>query len=366
MTLDVVATERLTGLDRGLEIHFVARSKLPQSRAAQRLRHRRHRERAVEDSRCGQATPVDRDRIADGKTHGCDGSIDTQVPNVAAVLDGGQTTSACSRTMPVNTPKGYNRGIQHPGRLPLPPLRERLERLAQAIIEFAPFAWLRALEPLSASSATASAPPGASPSEPISSIPRRSSALPIWRASHREICLISRGSSVCTCSGLMDIGRQEDILTHRTGALKRASPSASGRAEKARAPTGELRGDEEHQLVHEVGGEERSRQRGSALRAEATEPPPRQVVQLILERPDEQLELRILRERPLAEGESPGWRAASTSRASRRGLSARTVPRPTATASEAARSCTSRRLSSPETQRSPGTVTRPSSVTAAL
>ena len=45
----------------------------------------------------------------------------------------------------------------------------------------------------------------------------------------------------------------------------------------------------------------------------------------------------ILRERPLAEGESPGLaRRVHTSRASRRGLSARTVPRPTATASSRA------------------------------
>ena len=50
-----------------------------------------------------------------------------------------------------------------------------------------------------------------------------------------------------------------------------------------------------------------------------------------------------------------------------RGSSARTVPIPTATASTDARSsCTRRRLASPETQREPGTVTRPSSVIATL
>jgi hypothetical protein len=59
--------------------------------------------------------------------------------------------------------------------------------------------------------------------------------------------------------------------------------------------------------------------------------------------------------------------AAAPSRASRLGESARGVRPPAATASTWARSsCTARRLSSPVTQRSPGTVTRPSSVTAAL
>src|SRR5581483_5111208 len=60
-------------------------------------------------------------------------------------------------------------------------------------------------------------------------------------------------------------------------------------------------------------------------------------------------------------------RGVGTSRASRLGSSARTVPMPTATASAAARSsCTSRRDASPVTHRSPGTVTRPSSVVATL
>ncbi len=62
-----------------------------------------------------------------------------------------------------------------------------------------------------------------------------------------------------------------------------------------------------------------------------------------------------------------GCRTTGTSRASSRGSSARTVPIPTATASDAARSSwTSRRASSPLTQRRPGTVTRPSSETATL
>ena len=69
-------------------------------------------------------------------------------------------------------------------------------------------------------------------------------------------------------------------------------------------------------------------------------------------------------------GRTRGGAAAArraTSRASRRGFSSRTVPIPTATASDAARNwCTSRRDASPETQREPGLVTRPSSVTAAL
>ena len=63
-----------------------------------------------------------------------------------------------------------------------------------------------------------------------------------------------------------------------------------------------------------------------------------------------------------------GWpRGVGTSRASSLGLSQRTVPMPTATASDAARiRCTSLREASPVTQRSPGTVTRPSSVIATL
>ena len=62
-----------------------------------------------------------------------------------------------------------------------------------------------------------------------------------------------------------------------------------------------------------------------------------------------------------------GWRTTGTSRASSRGLSQRTVPIPTATASDCARrTWTSVRDASPVTQREPGTRTRPSSVMATL
>ena len=85
------------------------------------------------------------------------------------------------------------------------------------------------------------------------------------------------------------------------------------------------------------------------------------------ERPGDELERGLRPEAARAEGEAPRLALG----ADVAGIEARrirlTVPIPTATASEAARSsCTRRRLSSPVTQREPGTVTRPSSVTAAL
>ena len=74
-----------------------------------------------------------------------------------------------------------------------------------------------------------------------------------------------------------------------------------------------------------------------------------------VERPRPQLELGPSGSGPRPNASRRGCLGASTPRASRRGSSARTVPIPTATASERARSsCTRRRLSSPVTQRELG------------
>ena len=140
--------------------------------------------------------------------------------------------------------------------------------------------------------------------------------------------------------------------------LGRARRGSAGRA-------GDHRCDEEHQLVDEAGGEERGRDRRAALEQERLHALGRERAQLVLERAAAQLELQP--GGPWPNASRRGCFVAPTSRASSRGSSARTVPIPTATASTDARSsCTSRRDSSPDTQRRPGTTTRPSSVTATL
>ena len=142
----------------------------------------------------------------------------------------------------------------------------------------------------------------------------------------------------------VEIAEQRGPSPARTGATKRSSLSTKPASRNAVASV----------------GPPSSRSDWTPSAASARE--------LVRERAAAQLELRALRQRAAPERE-PARLAASapTSRASSRGASARTVPIPTATASDAARSsCTRRRDSSPETQRRPGTVTRPSSVTAAL
>ena len=107
---------------------------------------------------------------------------------------------------------------------------------------------------------------------------------------------------------------------------------------------GELRGeagpapaitrrDEEQQLVDEVGLEERGRERRAALEQQRLDALVGERAQLVLERAAAQLELRPGGSGPRPNASRRGWRAASTSRASSRGASARTVPIPTATAS---------------------------------
>ena len=164
----------------------------------------------------------------------------------------------------------------------------------------------------------------------------------------------------------LEIRLEQDVLADvRDGGVREVEQHRV--ADEPRAFALGNRRDEEQQLVDEPGLEERRRERGAALEQERLDSLGRQRTKPVLERP-----LRSSSSEPAGSGPLPnasrrGWRTASTSRAFNLGASARTVPMPTATASDAARSsCTRRRDASPETQRRPGSETRPSSVTAAL
>ena len=153
---------------------------------------------------------------------------------------------------------------------------------------------------------------------------------------------------------------------------RRSSPtrSASSPARESAAPSsstqcgpepGERRSDEEEQLVDEPLAKEGACEGRTAFEEERLHAFARPVASAF--RPAGPTRARA----PSLRGEAPfrtracvAGAPASTSRASSRGASARTVPIPTATASEAARSsCTRRRLSSPVTQRDSRTTTAP-------
>ena len=172
------------------------------------------------------------------------------------------------------------------------------------------------------------------------------------RAAYGSWTYASSSTSSPTCS------RPEPLQSQR-----RREPG-----NERRPVAGELRRDEHEELVDQVRGEERRRQRRASLeqqRLHAFAARARAARRRAAP-------LRSSSSEPSGSGPRPnasrrGCFGASTSRASSRGASARTVPIPTATASTQPRSSwTRRRDSSPLTQRSPGNVIRPSSVTAAL
>ena len=164
--------------------------------------------------------------------------------------------------------------------------------------------------------------------------------------------------------------RRTSSPTARAARWDRRRGDASRAASKPGPGAGEHRGDEHEQLVDEVGLEERRRERRAALEQQRLDALARRA--RAARRPAGRSAARA----PTPSGSGPrpnasrrGWpRGVGTSRASSRGASARTVPIPTATASEARAQLVDEppRLSSPDTHRSPGTATRPSSVTATL
>ena len=192
---------------------------------------------------------------------------------------------------------------------------------------------------------------------PIARSRVRSSPLPRWKASQCE--------SALTISSSARMGRKLRARGHRRsgahpGRLDRLSTgsrvSGAARSPSIRGPAPASVGrDEEEQLVDEILREERAGEGRPALEQKRLDALRGERPQLVGERP-----VRSSSSEPAGSGPRPnasrrGCRAASTPRASSLGLSARTVPIPTATASERARSsCTRRRLSSPETQRVPG------------
>ena len=165
----------------------------------------------------------------------------------------------------------------------------------------------------------------------------------------------------------MHVGREEHVVAHLLGGQAAQRERLRERRDRPRALAGKPRCDEHEQLVDEIGREERGRERRPAFEQQRADALVAERAQLVLERPAAQLELRALGQRATAEREPARLRDGADLASRQRGSSARTVPIPTATASTSARSsCTRRRLSSPETQREPGTVTRPSSVIATL
>src|SRR4029453_6658456 len=146
-----------------------------------------------------------------------------------------------SRTIPVNI---VDRLDQTPS--------ASASRVSRAIISSSPRCPGAAFLRCSASSSTAASWPGASSLRSLSARPRSSSALPMCLASHREMIMTNR--SPARCSGLMEIGGQQDIVADTSSGLM----CEHGRRprEEAGPFARDRRRDEEHQLVDEVRLEE--------------------------------------------------------------------------------------------------------------
>src|SRR3954447_4577630 len=85
------------------------------------------------------------------------------------------------------------------------------------------------------------------------------------RASQREQSWTIASSAR---SGLMDIGRQQDVLPHRLGFQSRQRARARKVSEERGARAGERRCAEDEELVDEIRLEERGRERRAALEQE--------------------------------------------------------------------------------------------------
>ena len=144
-------------------------------------------------------------------------------------------------------------------------------------------------------------------------------------------------------------------------------PAARGRRASGGPSPGERRRDEDEQLVDEVGGEERRRERRPALEQQRLHALGGERAQLLLERAGAQLELGALRQRPAAEREPARLaRGADVARVEPRRVGAHGAHPDRDRVRRRAQLVHEAPDSSPETQREPGTVTRPSSVTATL
>src|SRR5689334_8037237 len=91
---------------------------------------------------------------------------------------------------------------------------------------------------------------------------RAISASETCRASHWESRLTSWSEMV---SGRVDMGRQEDIISHGLGAQTVELARARELAEHVRPVAGKRRRDEHEQLVDEISRQEGGRERGPAL-----------------------------------------------------------------------------------------------------
>src|ERR687896_1350776 len=114
----------------------------------------------------------------------------------------------------------------------------------------------------------------------------------MWRPSHLEMTAISWSSVVSVVSGLVDIPAQENIFPN----LARFQPRQRDRRRKPldepRPRARDRRRHEEHQLVDELGAEERRSERRPAFEEQRLDVLLRKPAQLLLERPAQQLELR--------------------------------------------------------------------------
>src|SRR5262245_5700079 len=213
-------------------------------------------------------------------------SISRRTPSPSCSIE---ATRPRSRTIPVNI---AGRLVQTPS--------ASASSVSRAIISSSPRWPGAAVCRCSASSSTASSWPGARSALSVSARPRASSALPVCLASQREMSRISRSSA--RCSGLMDIGGQEDILADG----RRAQVRERGSRGQSRACARDRRRHEEQHLVDEVFLEERGREGRAAFEQERLhvllgEPP-----ELFVEGAREELELRAVGKGPLPERKPSG------------------------------------------------------------
>ena len=139
------------------------------------------------------------------------------------------------------------------------------------------------------------------------------------------------------------------------------------RSEGVRTGAGEDRCDEHEHLVDQVSGEEGAGQRGPAFQEKRPHALRASAANSSSSGPERSSSSEPSGSGPLAERKPPRLRFALDIARGQRRIVGPHRSHPDGDGVGAARSsCTRRRLASPETQREPGTVTRPSSVVATL